>query len=345
MNIAPRLQHSNAGCPTWIRLLVGIGFAVVLSWMVPRPAQGAIVDRVVAQVDDEIITTYEVEQAAIPYLMRQGLSKSELEDPSRRQEIYRKVLDQLVNRELVEKKARANDLSVSQQQVDRALSLVRRRQQLDEEQFRNLIESYGISYETYRKSVRYNLLKKRLVKQQLGRQISISPEEVEQAYREEYGEPQEVERQITLRQILFQPDSDDQAEVEEARKRAEAVLEKLESGEDFKALAREHSDGPSASDRGLLGTFTRGELNPAFRDTAFDLETGEYSKVVRTKFGFHLFRVDSVTTQANDQIKKRRKRIRQTLRQQKIKDQVDIYLDKLRRETFVDIKIEDGTFG
>lgn len=316
-----------------------------VAWLTPRSARGAIFDRIVAQVNDEIVTIYEVRQAAVPFLMRQGQSKSVLDDPERRRTVYNRVLDRLINRILIEAKARKNNLDVSDQQVDQALSMMRQRQQLNEEQFRNLIESYGISYDTYRASVRQNLLKRRLVKQKLGRKVSVSSEAVQQAYREQYGAPKDVRKQISLRQILVRPASDDEKDVETARKRARKILKKIESGGDFKQLAKKHSDGPSAGDRGYLGTFTRNELNPAFRETAFELGAGEHSDVVRTKFGFHILRVDSVTETVNDTIEKRKRQVRQKLRREQLQKQVEIYLQKLRREAFVDIKLEGGSFG
>ncbi len=75
---------------------------------------------------------------------------------------------------------------------------------------------------------------------------------------------------------------------EEAKKRAEEVLAKARAGENFEDLAREYSDGPTATVGGDLGGFGRGAMVPAFEQAAFALKVGEISDVVETPFGFHI---------------------------------------------------------
>ncbi len=75
---------------------------------------------------------------------------------------------------------------------------------------------------------------------------------------------------------------------EEALARAQEVKKKLAAGEDFQALAKEYSDGPSAPRGGDLGPFGRGVMHPAFESAAFGLDVDGVSDVVETPFGFHL---------------------------------------------------------
>ena len=77
---------------------------------------------------------------------------------------------------------------------------------------------------------------------------------------------------------------------EEAKKLAEEILGKLNSGEDFAEMARTHSNGPSAPDGGHLGKFSQGAMVPAFDQAAFALKAGEISEVVETPFGFHIIK-------------------------------------------------------
>jgi len=77
---------------------------------------------------------------------------------------------------------------------------------------------------------------------------------------------------------------------EEALARAREVQAKAKAGEDFAALAQEYSDGPSAPRGGLLGSFPRGQMVPAFDEAVFALEDGEISDVVETEFGYHIIK-------------------------------------------------------
>jgi parvulin-like peptidyl-prolyl isomerase len=75
---------------------------------------------------------------------------------------------------------------------------------------------------------------------------------------------------------------------EEAKKRAEEVRDKARKGEDFAALAKQYSDGPSAGKGGSLGKFGKTSMVKPFADAAFALKVGDVSNVVETEFGFHV---------------------------------------------------------
>jgi peptidyl-prolyl cis-trans isomerase C len=102
-----------------------------------------------------------------------------------------------------------------------------------------------------------------------------------------------VEERVHARHILITvPEDSDLATDERALARAEAARERAVAGEDFAELARELSDGPSAANGGDLGFFTRKRMLPNFAEAAFELESGEISGVVRTRYGYHVILVE-----------------------------------------------------
>ena len=79
----------------------------------------------------------------------------------------------------------------------------------------------------------------------------------------------------------------------ESQARAKEVIKKLDDGADFKAMAAEHSIGPSASSGGDLGWFGQGSMVAEFEKEAFSLDVGAHSKSgVKTRFGWHVVRVE-----------------------------------------------------
>ncbi|MFW2367645.1 MAG: SurA N-terminal domain-containing protein [Desulforhopalus sp.] len=128
----------------------------------------------------------------------------------------------------------------------------------------------------------------------VGNKIEIDGAKVEEYYRENLSDFQTPE-QRHARHILLKAGEEDSASVHEAqKKKAEEVLELALGGEDFAALAREHSEGPSKDSGGDLGFFGKGNMVPAFEDAVFALQKGDVSEVVKTRFGYHIIFLEEI---------------------------------------------------
>jgi peptidyl-prolyl cis-trans isomerase C len=111
------------------------------------------------------------------------------------------------------------------------------------------------------------------------------------------------EQQIKARHILVKT-------IEEAN----AIIEKLEGGADFAELAKTESTGPSGPKGGDLGTFGKGQMVPAFEEAAFSMEKGGYSKQpVKTKFGFHIIKVEDKLDQPLPTFEQSKDQLRQVM--------------------------------
>ena len=127
-----------------------------------------------------------------------------------------------------------------------------------------------------------------------GGEVEITEKEIESYYEynaKMYSEP----KQVKAKHILFKFEQDDPEEAKnKVRERAEKVLEKARKGENFAALAKEHSEGPSKSQGGDLGYFKTGQMEPPFEEAAFALKKGEISDLVQTRFGYHIILVEDI---------------------------------------------------
>jgi len=124
--------------------------------------------------------------------------------------------------------------------------------------------------------------------------VAITEEEISDYYelnQEGFKDP----KQIKARHILLKVSpSASESEEAEARERALAILKRARDGEDFSELAGKYSQGPTASKGGDLGYFTRGEMAKPFEELVFGLKSGELGGPVRTKFGWHIIKVDDI---------------------------------------------------
>lgn len=320
---------------SWIfALFIGAGALTVT----PEPVEAVIIDRVVARINAEIVTLHDVRQAATPYMLQRGIDPSRLANPAARDQMYKQVLEDLIERKLLLQEAAKLNLSVTDEEVDQWLAFTRQQQGLSDEQFRATIKQYGMKYSDYRSMVRQNLLRLRISRIRVGAKVAVSEPEVEEMYRARYGELGDKEKYITVSHILMQPADDSPEEMDAAIKRAEEARARVLGGEDFAAVATEVSEGPSAKNGGKLGTFRSGELDPEFEDSAFLLEAGEYSEIVKTRFGFHLIFVSAVEERENPDVEDRKEEIRAQLQQIGMERQLKSYVQTLKTRSFVEIK-------
>jgi peptidyl-prolyl cis-trans isomerase D len=125
-------------------------------------------------------------------------------------------------------------------------------------------------------------------------QVVITDEEIAQHY---YDHPHEftIEKTVEARHILFKLDEGDGEQVvADQERKAMEVYEKAAAGEPFEELAKQYSEGPTRDDGGYLGFFKRGEMVKPFADRAFAMQAGEISEPVRSRFGWHIIKVETV---------------------------------------------------
>lgn len=124
---------------------------------------------------------------------------------------------------------------------------------------------------------------------------------------------------------------------EEALAKVQELRKKILAGEDFAELAKKESDDPgSATNGGDLGSFKRGQMVPAFEQTAFSLKPGEVSEPVKTQFGYHLIKVEKHTTKTFEEMKPE-------LEQRARPEAASKAVDELRTKT--DVKFDEAYFG
>lgn len=305
---------------------------------IPATADAEIIDRIVARINNDIVTFYELKQAATPFMLQNGIDPSALQDPEQREQIYDKVLDDLVERELLLQEAKKLDLSVSDEEVDQWLAYTRQQQNMSEEQFQQMINQYGMSYDAYREMIRQNLLKLRLVKVKVGSQVSVSAEEVDQVYQKRFGQSGVQSKYVEVRHILVRPENDSAEALAKARRQAIAAKKAIEGGADFAEVAKQYSEGPSADQGGYLGKFSQGDLDPDFEKAAFALDKGDLSDVVRTQFGFHVIMVDDVEYREDGAAEERKAQLRAELQQKAVERQLQAYVQNLRARSLVQVK-------
>lgn len=243
-----------------------------------------------ARVNGVVILQSRLDRALAAYL-EQGQRAAGAADPSVRQQMKRQVLDVLIGRELLWQDAKAAGVEVSDDEVAQTLDRLSRRFGSAAE-FESKLREGGWTRETYAEELKHRLSVHRLVNEHLSKSIDITDDEVEAFYRQNldsFQRPGEVRARHILLQLA--PDAP-QSEEDAVLARIDGLQAQLASGTDFAELAKTASEGPSGASGGDLGFFGPGRMVPPFEKAAFALQPGQVSGPVRTRFGYHLIKVE-----------------------------------------------------
>jgi len=251
----------------------------------------AVVDRVVAVVNQEIITLSEVERLSRP-LQGEIQTEDRLQRWEQVQELYRKVLKRLIDEMLLDQEAKKSGLKVSSKEVAEVIEGIKRRNGVDQEQFEKLLAAEGLTFEAFEKEIEKKLLRTKLVSWAVKVEHKAAEKDLRDFYRENVDRYR-INESYRIGQILFLvPNEATPEQIFEIRKRCQRVLERVKGGKDFGEMALLYSeDAGSRKDRGDLGYFKRGDLFPALEKAASRLEIGAVSGIIRTDLGFHILKL------------------------------------------------------
>lgn len=165
--------------------------------------------------------------------------------------------------------------------------------------------------------------------------VELTDDELQQYYdtnTNEFVTPKTVEARHILIKVA---DDATEADVEEARKKAEDVLKLAREGKDFAELAKTHSEGPSGKNGGYLGSFKKEDMVKPFSDQAFGMQAGEISDLVRTLFGWHIIKVEKVNEGSTRTFEEARKGIRDKLINERARAMAQEEAEQVYDVTFV----------
>jgi peptidyl-prolyl cis-trans isomerase SurA len=318
-----------------------------------------IVDEIIARVNDQIITRSEFEKAKATRL--DELKQAFPDWQSKWEQSQKEILRDLIDRQLLLEKAKELGITGETETVKR---LNQMRQQMGLASMEDLeaeAKKQGVQFEDFKEQIRTGVVTERVIGQEVGSKLHITSEEVQEFYKQHQKELEGPE-EVSLSEILFStqpakenlesqdkkknaseqdkpPLPEDPAKAAEALKKAETAEQLLKSGSmKFEDLAKKVSDGSTAAQGGQLGTFKRGELAKELEDATFSLKAGEFTKPMRTRQGYIIFKVNAHRSAGVPPVKEVEDRIREAIYSQKLEPAARVYLSKLREQAYIDVK-------
>jgi peptidyl-prolyl cis-trans isomerase SurA len=303
----------------------------------PPPAttvNGTMVEYQIVRVNDRIIDNSDYERAAhqlIAEAQQANIGPAELEQ--RQKDMLRDMIDQ----QLLLSRGKELDINADSE-VIRRLDEIRKQNHLDSmEALEKAVRDSGVSFEDFKSNIKNSVISQEVVRDEVGRNLRLSTKE-EQAYYEQHKQDFAKPEQVRLSEILIPtPEDATDAQIAQAKAKADMVASKLKEGATFDDLAKQYSGGPNPESGGDLGTFKRGDLAKLLEDQTFPLKTGESTAPIRTRQGFVLLKVTDHIPAGIQPLSAVEEQVQEAIYSQAIQPALRAYLTKLRENAFIDI--------
>ena len=297
-------------------------FLLALCLLLPSPAAAVELNRVVAVINNEAITSLQLDKALA------AAEPGKLVIDERRQ-----VLERLIEESLMRQRAAEIGLTVSDDEVEAAVQDVLRQNRLSKEQLEAALSQQGITPDDYRQNLRRQILRFKLVGREVQGLVEVSSREIQDYYaanRKDYS----TAPTIALQHISF-PLADQDVKVQEER--GKKALAALRAGSDFASvLATAVQEGANG---GEMGNLNLEDLTPAFAAAVKDLPVGGSSELIASAEALHLLVVTGRTPGTVRTLEEVREEIRGKLAEQKRATAAKDWLDGLKKRAHIEIKL------
>jgi peptidyl-prolyl cis-trans isomerase SurA len=316
-----------------VKIVTGITLLALLA-LQPTTSPAQTIDGIAATVNEEIVTTLEVDKE---YQLLQ--KEQEKLPPSEKMGLRSAALNRLVDKKLIEQKIRELDIKASDEEVKGAIDDVKKQNNLTQEALVKALAGQGMSFEQYKSQLKEQLERLKLMGQEVRSKVQVGEREVREYYdanRVKFG----ADEQFRARHIFFKVDKKGgDEELAKAQALAATVLKEARSGKDFAELAKKYSSDPAAAkDGGDLGTFKRADVLPEIGDTVAALKPGEVSSVVRSPAGVHIIKLEEKSQSSGKPFEEVKNDIEDMLYKKKADERFAQWVKDLRASAAIEIR-------
>ena len=244
-------------------------------------------DRIVAVVNDEVITLHELRtrlDSAMGQLKRQGTALPP------REVLERQMLERLIVDRIQLQMARDTGLRIDDAQLDAALNRIAASNKMSLAQFRQVLQKDGITFGKFRDEIRDEMTIARLREREVDNRLVIGEAEIDNFLASEGGKGGGEEVQVA-HILLRAPEGASPEQIQKLKVKADQVLDRLRKGEDFSQVAAAYSDAPDALQGGILAPRPLDRLPGLFADVVVKMKPGDVSPLLRSPNGFHIVKL------------------------------------------------------
>jgi peptidyl-prolyl cis-trans isomerase SurA len=253
------------------------------------------VDKIVAVVNDDVITSTELDNRL--HAIKDQLKNQSSPIPPDA-DLKKQVLDRMILASLQLQLADQNGIRVDDDTLNSTIERIAQDNKLSLPEFRSVLENEGYDFATFREDIRREILISRVQQRQVTDRIMVTEQEIDNFLATQRARGNTGAEYHLAHILIAVPDASSSERIQAARQRAEDVLKKLRAGANFAETAIAVSDGQQALQGGDLGWRKAAELPTLFVEPVLHMKTGDISDLIRSPSGFHIIKL---LEQRNDQ--------------------------------------------
>ena len=304
--------------------------------MIADVQSAEVVDRIVVVVNDDIILLSELDESFKPYadsIMAFGYSLDE-----ERRTLFNareKILNQLIDQKLTDQQIKRSNITVRDDEIDGAIERLKEANFFTDEELREMLGAEGLTLEEYRKRIKDQMLRAKLVNFEVKSKIVITKEDIESYYKSHSDKYGRIKKYRLNNIIMKVPSFASEEEKLMVLEKMEIVLTELNAGKSFDIIAKAYSESSYVSDEGGLGLFELKELSPRIQEAIRDMKAGEFTPVLDTDQGYQIFYLQEIVDVSGKSLEEASPEIEDILYKEIVDKKFRSWIDELRKRSHI----------
>lgn len=300
-----------------------------------------VVDKIIAVVNDEIITLYEFNAAFEPVQKNIEASYKGKDKEAVTKQAKEAFFQRMIDNILLEQEAKKTGISATVKDTD-VMSWLQdmvARQRITMDDFTKQLAKEGISLESVKKDIRSQIVRMRLFRREVKDKIIVTDDEIGEYYnkhREEY----EGKESVRMKQILLSlPPNADKNTRMKFKNEALRLRGLIMNGEPFDLLAAKYSQGPAAAMGGDIGFIEKGTIIPEVEAVAFSLPVNQVSEVIESSLGFHIIKVVDKKGAGLKPLATVREEVKSKIEDEKLDKKMEEWISSVRARSHIEVRL------
>lgn len=276
----------------------------------PHVSYGLTMDRVLASVNDEIITLADYKKVIkILGETTHGENKDTVDE---------NLLKKMIEEKLIVQEAKRRGLEAGDDEVEKVIEEFKSQNSMSQEDLEGFLKEASVDLDDYRTITKEQILSSKLVISDIDSKIIIRDEEIEEYYAANKEEFRESPERVEVKAVFLRlREGASVTEITDLKRRALKVSNLLKEGENFEGIVAEYSDEPLKSQEGFLGVFARGTLIPPLDRKAFSMQEDEISEPIWVSEGVYILYLEKKIGESFKSLDEVRKYLYGTLSERK----------------------------